>query len=73
MGGYLAVGRDHVGDVADSEGFAGLQAQGHRRAHTGVGAREHHVLGCLAGLERLEEIWLLVVDIGLELLEPGRL
>lgn len=40
----LAVGRDHVGDVADGEGLAGLQAQGDRRAHTGVGAREHHVL-----------------------------
>jgi hypothetical protein len=41
---YLVVGWDHAGDVADGEGLAGLQAQGHRRAHAGVGAGEHHVL-----------------------------
>ena len=41
---YLVVGWHHGGDVADGEGLAGLQAQGHRRAHTGVGAGEHHVL-----------------------------
>jgi hypothetical protein len=41
---YLVVGRDHGGDVAHGEGLAGLQAQGHRRAHAGVGAGEHHVL-----------------------------
>jgi hypothetical protein len=68
---YLVVGWDHAGDVADGEGLAGLQAQGHRRAHAGVGAGEHHVLGGLVGLERLERLRLLVVDIGLELLEPG--
>jgi hypothetical protein len=41
---YLVVGWDHGGDVAHGEGLAGLQAQGHRRAHAGVGAGEHHVL-----------------------------
>jgi hypothetical protein len=40
----LVVGRDHVGDVTDGEGLSGQQAQGHRRAHAGVGAGEHHVL-----------------------------
>ena len=41
---YLVVGWDHGGDVADGEGLTGQQAQGHRRAHTGVSAGEHHVL-----------------------------
>ena len=44
MYAYLVVAWDHGGDVADGEGLTGQQAQGHRRAHTGVSAGEHHVL-----------------------------
>jgi hypothetical protein len=44
MHAYLVVGPNHAGNVADGEGLARLQAKGHRRAATGVGAGEHHEL-----------------------------
>ena len=53
---YLVVGRDHGGDVADGEGLAGLQAQGHRRAAAGVGAGEHHVLQHIALAKKKEKV-----------------